>query len=95
MEKDQTMIFSNKSLLRLLFIWLCVNVPLYSNSRAALNESEIDEKLAAIVSYERGMSREPLIAVEKLIRESQNKLLVVSDDENLRKRAEEIIRHIK
>jgi hypothetical protein len=36
-------------------------------------KTEIDKKLAAIVNYERGMSREPLIAVEKLIRESQNR----------------------
>jgi len=37
-----------------------------------IKKSEIDKKLAAIVNYERGMSREPFIAVEKLIRESQN-----------------------
>jgi HEAT repeat protein len=63
---------SAKALPGLLLVWLCVNVALSNNTRAAFNKSEIDEKLAAIVNYERGMSREPLIAVEKLIRESQN-----------------------
>ncbi|MDT8301097.1 MAG: HEAT repeat domain-containing protein [Sedimentisphaerales bacterium] len=61
-----------KELTALLLVWLCVNSALINNSGAAFNKSEIDEKLAAIVNYERGMSREPLIAVEKLIRESQN-----------------------
>ena len=55
-----------------LLVWLCVNVALCNNAGAAFNKSDIDEKLASIVNYERGMSREPLIAVEKLIRESQN-----------------------
>jgi HEAT repeat protein len=64
---------SAKALSGLLLVWLCVNVALSINAGAAFNKSEIDEKLAAIVNYERGMSREPLIAVEKLIRESQNK----------------------
>jgi HEAT repeat protein len=41
-------------------------------AETVIKKSEIDKKLAAIVNYERGMSREPLIAVEKLIRESQN-----------------------
>ena len=69
--KDQTMKISSKALTPLL-VWLCVNAALCNNTGAAFNKSEIDEKLAAIVNYERGMSREPLIAVEKLIRESQN-----------------------
>ena len=56
----------------LLPVWLCVNFALINNAGAAFNKPEIDETLAAIVNYERGMSREPLIAVEKLIRESQN-----------------------
>ena len=33
----------------------------------------IDQKLSAVVSYERGMDRQPLIAVEALIRDSQNR----------------------
>ena len=40
---------------------------------AGFDKSEIDKKLAAIVSYKRGMSREPLIAAEELIRESENR----------------------
>ncbi|MBA7641671.1 hypothetical protein ES703_49356 [subsurface metagenome] len=42
-------------------------------SDAGFDKSEIDKKLAAIVSYKRGMSREPLIAAEELIRESENR----------------------
>jgi HEAT repeat protein len=63
---------SAKELTALLLVWLCVDFALINNAGAAFNKSDIDEKLAAIVNYERGMSREPLIAVEKLIRESQN-----------------------
>jgi HEAT repeat protein len=63
---------SAKELTALLLVWLCLNFTLINNAGAAFNKSEIDEKLSAIVNYERGMSREPLIAVEKLIRESQN-----------------------
>jgi HEAT repeat protein len=55
-----------------LLVWVCVNLALSNTAGAAFNKSEIDEKLASIVNFERGMSREPLIAVEKLIRESQN-----------------------
>lgn len=65
---------SAKEVTALLLVWLCVDFALINNTGAAFNKSEIDEKLAAIVNYERGMSREPLIAVEKLIRESQNQL---------------------
>ena len=63
---------SAKELTALLLAGLCLNFALINNAGAAFNKSEIDEKLAAIVNYQRGMSREPLIAVEKLIRESQN-----------------------
>ena len=63
---------SAKELTALLLAGLCLSFALINNSGAAFNKSEIDEKLTAIVNYERGMSREPLIAVEKLIRESQN-----------------------
>ncbi len=62
---------SVKALAALLLIWLCVNSALSNVAGAAIDKSEIDKKLSAIVNYERGMSREPLIAVEKLIRESQ------------------------
>ncbi len=63
---------SAKVLIALLLVWLFVNSALSNAVGAAIDKSEIDEKLAAIVNYERGMNREPLIAVEKLIRESQN-----------------------
>jgi len=63
---------SAKALNWLLPVLLCVNFALSETVGSAFNKSEIDEKLAAIVNYERGMSREPLIAVEKLIRELQN-----------------------
>ncbi|UCC97766.1 MAG: HEAT repeat domain-containing protein [Phycisphaerales bacterium] len=36
------------------------------------DKADVDEKLSGIVSYERGMDRQPLIAIEALIRESQN-----------------------
>jgi HEAT repeat protein len=54
---------------------LVVSCPIFLLSgavAAALDKADIDKKLAAIVSYERGMNRQPLIAVEELIRESQN-----------------------
>ncbi|MHC4173981.1 MAG: HEAT repeat domain-containing protein [Planctomycetota bacterium] len=40
---------------------------------AGFEKSDIDKILAAIVNYKRGMSRQPLIAAEELIRESQNR----------------------
>jgi HEAT repeat protein len=40
---------------------------------AGFDKSDIDKKLAAIADYKRGMSREPLIAAEELIRESENR----------------------
>ena len=64
---------SAKVLIALLLIWLCVNSVLSRATGTVSKKTEIDKKLAAIVNYERGMSREPLIAVEKLIRESQNR----------------------
>jgi len=63
---------SAKALAALLLVWLFVNSTLSNAVGPAIDKSEIDKKLSAIVNYERGMSREPLIAVEKLIRESQN-----------------------
>ena len=63
---------SAKALAALLLVWLCINSALGGATGNVINKSQIDKKLAAIVNYERGMSREPLIAVEILIRESQN-----------------------
>ena len=63
---------SPKALAALLLVWLCMNSAVGGATGTVIKKSEIDKKLAAIVNYERGMSREPLIAVEKLIRESQN-----------------------
>ncbi len=63
---------SAKALAALLLVWLCMNSAVGGAAGTVIKKSEIDKKLAAIVNYERGMSREPLIAVEKLIRESQN-----------------------
>jgi len=42
-----------------------------SAADAVSNKSQLDKKLAAIVNYKCGMSAEAIIAVEKLIRESQ------------------------
>jgi len=39
---------------------------------AGFNKTGIDDKLSAIVKYERGMDTQPLKAVEQLIRDSQN-----------------------
>ena len=36
------------------------------------DKADVDRKLSAIAGYDRGMDRQPLIAVEELIRESQN-----------------------
>jgi HEAT repeat protein len=63
---------SLKALAALLLVWLCMNSALGGATGIVINKSQIDKKLSAIVNYERGMSREPLIAVEILIRESQN-----------------------
>src|SRR4030042_1922476 len=51
--------------LYLAFVLLCAVA-------AADDTAGIDEKLAAIIKYERGMDTQPLIAVEQLIRDSQN-----------------------
>lgn len=50
--------------LNLVFV-LCVTA-------ATVDKEGIDKKLSAIVNYERGMDTKPLIAVEQLIRDSQN-----------------------
>ena len=64
---------SLKALAALLLVWLFVNSAVDGATGTVIKKSEIDKKLSAIVNYERGMSREPLIAVEILIRESQNR----------------------
>ncbi|MHC4511951.1 MAG: HEAT repeat domain-containing protein [Planctomycetota bacterium] len=51
---------------------LCVAHVAAGQAAQGFDKADIDEKLSAIVSYERGMDRQPLIAVEALIRESQN-----------------------
>ncbi len=63
---------SAKALAGLLMVWLFINSAAGGSTGTFIDKSEIDKKLAAIVNYESGMSREPFIAVEKLIRESQN-----------------------
>ncbi|MHC4370566.1 MAG: HEAT repeat domain-containing protein, partial [Planctomycetota bacterium] len=40
---------------------------------ATFDKADIDKKLAALETYDRGMDTQPLIAVEKLIRQSQSK----------------------
>ncbi|MHC4071659.1 MAG: HEAT repeat domain-containing protein [Planctomycetota bacterium] len=52
---------------------LCFVLTLSGPISATLDKADIDKKLAAIAGYERGMDREPLIAVEEIIRQSQNK----------------------
>ena len=48
-------------------------VPIFDSGVAAsITKSIVDEKLAAIATYKYGMSRQPLVAVEALIRESQD-----------------------
>ncbi len=45
---------------------------LFSSVAAAIDKAGIDDKLSAVVNYERGMDTQPLIAVEQLIRDSQD-----------------------
>ncbi len=56
----------------LLLPTLCFVFALSGATSAALDKADIDKKLSAIAGYERGMDRQPLIAVEELIRQSQN-----------------------
>ena len=53
----------------LLLSIVCFVCPLF----ASVDTETIDKKLAAIITYDRGMDRQPLIAVEELIRQSQGK----------------------
>jgi HEAT repeat protein len=63
---------SGKAPRALLLAVLCLIFSLSGATAAAVDEADIDRKLAAIARYERGMDRQPLIAVEELIRASQN-----------------------
>ena len=67
------MTIRTKASTALLFMASCLLWPLFATTPSAFDKGDIDRKLAAIVTYERGMDREPLIAVERLIRESQRK----------------------
>jgi HEAT repeat protein len=60
----QQQLLARLAVLYLVFV-LCVVA-------AAFDKDDIDKKLSAIVNYERGMDTQPLIAVEQLIRDSQN-----------------------
>jgi HEAT repeat protein len=51
---------------------LCLLCSLLGGTTTAFDRADVDKKLAAIATYERGMDRQPLIAFEKLIRQSQN-----------------------
>jgi HEAT repeat protein len=51
---------------------LCGCFVISSTVWAAIDKADVDKKLAAIVSYERGTGGQTLIAVEELIRDSQN-----------------------
>ncbi|MEA3226639.1 MAG: hypothetical protein U9Q07_11880, partial [Planctomycetota bacterium] len=62
-----------KALPALLLTAWCLISPLSGAMAGTFDKAGIDKKLATIVTYERGMDRQPLIAVEKLIRESQSK----------------------
>ena len=63
---------SKKALSALLLKASCLIVALAGPTSLALDKADIDKKLAAIAGYEQGMDRQPLIAVEELIRQSQN-----------------------
>lgn len=45
----------------------------FAQASATIDKAAIDEKLAAILTYDGGADRQPLIAVEELIRQSQGK----------------------
>ena len=71
MEKDQAMRISDRifAVFVLLTLWHSATL---TSSGELISRADIDKKLAAIANYERGMSTQPLIAVEELIRDSQN-----------------------
>ena len=51
---------------------LCGGFVINSSVWAAVDKADVDTKLTAITNYERGMDGQTLIAVEELIRDSQN-----------------------
>jgi len=71
-KEGQTMRICRKVFTRLLLVTLFGSFAISGTTRAAFEKSDIDKKLAAITSYERGMGRQPLIVVEELIRDLQN-----------------------
>jgi len=52
---------------------LCMVVIFGNGAAASITRSDVDGRLAAIATYEYGMSRQPLVAVEELIRTSQDR----------------------
>jgi len=51
---------------------LCAGIVFVVVAGAAIDKPDIDKKLAAMAEYKQGDSREPLIAMEELIRRSQS-----------------------
>ncbi len=72
MTEGQTVIPSAKPLLALSLVVLCLVLARCDAAAAGFDKADVDRQVLAIVSYERGMDRQPLIVVEELIRESQN-----------------------
>jgi HEAT repeat protein len=66
------MAMSRKMILSAVVAALCIVLIFNNASAASITKSDSDEKLAAIATYKYGMSRQPLVAVEELIRESQD-----------------------
>ena len=64
---------SAKAWIAALFAALCLASVPSGAAAEQIDKADIDQKLSAIVSYERGTDRQPLIAVESLIRDSQNR----------------------
>jgi HEAT repeat protein len=71
--EGQTVTAPAKLLFGRLLVVLCLGFVLSSVTAAEFDKADIDRKLSAIVSYRRGMDRGPLIAVKKLIRESEKR----------------------
>jgi HEAT repeat protein len=72
MEKDQAMRIFDRIFTVFVLLTLCGFIT-SQTATAAVEKSDIDKKLSAIVNYQRGADRQPLIAVEDIIRESQNR----------------------
>jgi len=63
----------NTCLWKVVSLALLVHCVLAWPCRAALSRSEIDQKVSALESYKEGMDRTALMAIEQLIRDTQNK----------------------